>query len=393
MAAYEIKQHFKGLRVETGRRKGRRDPFSTGFSDDDDSEEEKARSRRRERSNSVKNKQQPLAAPAAQRSQASGPAAKTSILDQLRDSDDDDFLNAPTKKTDRGPSPAPAQLTNLRTYDRAGRRGSIDTVLPSINKAPRSARAQAAGTLAYLDDSEDEEWLVPSKRNDRRPSPAPPRKASDSVDPLERSSTPRGSREPPQPPKEQSQTRLQPSRHTVASPFAGTKYLQDSDSDEDAVISRQGSADSTTTAPTDDIADVLSPYESALSPNHPEVKRVDKAKSSGSGVSWRAFSTSRTEQRNTELEALQASLKQRGKSIAFGKYATTDDGKRVPIPAAEQDLAGSGPGRGRGRNRGKSPPRRSSDIEPTPDEVDDGEPERAEVCDPREYKSNPLTGM
>jgi len=391
MAAYEIRQHFKGLRVETGRRKGR-DPFATGFSDDDDSEEEKKRSRRRDRSSSIKDKQPPP----VPRPQALGPAAKTSILDQLRDSDeDDDFLNAPTQRNDRRPSPAPAQLAKLREADRGVRKGSLERRQQANNKASRSARAQAAGTLAYLDDSDEEDsWLSSPRKADRGPSPAP-RKNSDPVDPLERSSTPRGSREPP---KEQSPNRLQPSRHTVASAFAGTKYLEDSsdDSDEEAVSSRQGSADNSATSPLD-ISDTLNPYESALPQHqkHPEVKRVDKAKKQGgSGVSWRAFSASRTEQRNTEIEALKASLKQRGKSISFGTHATTDDGKRVPIPIAEQGLIGVGARRGRGRDRGKSPPRRAIDTEPTIDETEDGEQSRetAGVHDPREYKTNPFTG-
>lgn len=287
MAAYEIKQHFKGLRVDTGRRKGR-NPFATGF--EDDSEEEAERSSRvRARSNSNKTQAPP---PVEKHAKPQVPV-KTSILDQLRDSDDE-WLDAP-KRTDRRPSPAPPQLATLRATDAAGRRGSLDSGLQA-RRTPRSAVAQAAGQLAYLDDSEDEERLVVSpKRTDRRPSPAP-RKDSDSIDPHARSSTPRGSREPP---NEQSQTRLQPSRHTVASPFAGTKYLEDSsDSDEDAVSSRKGSSDDGVL----ESADTLSPYESALNPpKHPEVKRVDKPKqNNGSGMSWRAFSASRTEQRNAE---------------------------------------------------------------------------------------------
>ncbi|KAK5137282.1 hypothetical protein LTR08_000252 [Meristemomyces frigidus] len=371
MAAYDIKQHFQGLRVETGRRKGRRDPFATGFSDDEDEKESKrTTSRGRNRSNAEK----PKVAPPVQRPQALGPGGKTSILDQLRDSDEDDFLSQPTKKIDRCPSPAPAhvQLANVRTTDGAGRRGSLDKGIPhSGNRAPRSAIALAAGDLAYLDASEDETWLSSPKRIGRGPSPAP-RKQSDPVDPLERSHTPKGSRVAPT--IEQSQAPSQPSRHTVASPFAGTKYLEDSESSGDeAVSSRQGSTDDN--APATDL-DALSPYESALAPKHPEVKRVDKAKQNGSGMSWRAFSTSRTEQRTAEIEAIQASLKQRGKSISFGTYALTDDGNRVPIPDSPRragSLKTALGGRGRGRARGKSPPRRASDLGPTVDEMEDGE--------------------
>lgn len=360
MAAYDIKQHFQGLRVETGRRKGRRDPFSTGFSDDE-REEETKRTRGRPRSNSEKLK----TAPPVQRSVPRRPAAQNSILDQLWDSDEDELLNAPTRRTDRRPSPAPN------------------------SRAPRSAAVLAAGDLAYLDDSEDEGWNNSSKRTDRRPSPAP-RKESDPAEPVERSHTPKGSREPP---KEQPLSGTQPSRHTVASPFAGTKYLEDSESSGDeAISSRQGSADNSATSPSE--LDSISPYESALAPRHPEVKRVDKPKQNVSGMSWRAFSTSRTEQKTAELEALQASLKQRGKSISFGTHAITDDGKRVPIPVApaRQSSVGSALGRGRGGSRGKSPPRRAGDVDPTPDELEEGEGDGEGVNDSRAYKTDSFTG-
>ncbi|TKA78683.1 hypothetical protein B0A55_04495 [Friedmanniomyces simplex] len=376
MAAYDIQQHFKGLRVDTGRKKGRRDPFATGFEDDSEAE---ARSRQRDRS-----KQKAATKAAA----AGNPLAlKTSVLDALRDSDDE-WLGAPAR-ADRRPSPAPPQLANLRASDNARRRGSIDKGLQQ-NKSPRSAIVQAAGSLAYLDDSDDDALASP-KRTDRRPSPAP-RKHSDTSEPGERSSTPRGSRVPLE---EQSQTLLQPSRHTVASPFAGTKYLQDSDSEEEAVTSRNNSADASGFPP-DDSIDPLSPWESALSsPKHPEVKRVDKPKqSNGSGISWRAFSASRTEQRSAEIEALQASLRQRGKSIAFGTHAVTDDGKRVPIAAsAELQRAGSAAARGRGRGRGKSPPRRADDTKLTEDELESEGGSGGPVYDPREYKTNPFTGQ
>lgn len=379
MAAYDIKQHFQGLRVETTRSKGRRDPFSTGFSDDE-SEQERRSSRRRDRSSSKKNKPQ-SSGPPVQRPQALGPPNKTSVLDQLRDSDDEELIRENSTRTQRRPSPSPAHSEDVRSPNGAGRRGSVDTG----SRPNRKAAVQAAGSLAYLDDSEDEERLVSPKRTDRGPSPAP-RKGSDSVDPLERrtgpSGSPRGSREPGQ-----SQTRDRPSKHTVASPFAGTKYLEDSDSDEEAVSSRQGSTD---TSATSEQPDPSSPPGQ----KHPEVKRVDKSKQGGSGVSWRAFSAGRAEQRNSELEALQASLRQRGKSISFGTFAKTDDGKKIPIPANEQGIVGSGLRRGRGRPgpRGKSPPRRASDTEPAPDEVDELERDRAGIYDPKEFKTDPFTG-
>ena len=123
-----------------------------------------------------------------------------------------------------------------------------------------------------------------------------------------------------------------------------------------------------------------------------EVKRVVKPKKQeGGGVSWRAFSESRTEQRTTELEAIQSALRQRGKSISFGSHALTDDGRRVPIIApTEQQIFGNG-NAPRPRNRGVSPPRRKTDVEPTADEIEDGGG-GVEKYDPKEYKTNPFTG-
>jgi len=355
MAAYDIQKHFKGLRADTGRRRGR-DPFATGFEDDSD----KGRSTK---SKATTQKGEKSAAPT--KPGTSSVASPFAQLDaSLRDSDDD-LLDAQAR-TDRRPSPASSHLPQSRLADGATkqRRGSLP------GRTPRSAVALAAGDLAYLDESEDEEALTATRRTDRRPSPAPRRK-SDRTDRSESASGSRGAREPP---KEQSQTRVQPSRHTVASPFAGTKYLEDSEtSDEEAISSRQGSTDSNAASPPPDAPDALSPYESALAPKHPEIKRVDKPKQNGSGVSWRAFSASRTEQRNAELEAIQASLRQRGKRIAFGTHAITDDGKKVPIarPTTEQIFAaGSGGGRGRARGRDKSPPRRAADLEPIEDELE-----------------------
>ena len=383
MAAYDIQKHFKGLRVDTGRRRRRRDPFADSFSEDDSDDDGDRRSR---------SKSKPQAPPAAEKETKPVAPAKTSVsspfanLDALRDSDDD-FLSAP-KRTDRRPSPAPTQLPQSRVTDGAGRRGSLDKGIQikglntgvQTTRAPRSAVAQAAGTLAYLDDSDDEDTVQQPSRANRYSSPAPTRKQSDPVDPLQRSSTPRGSREPP---KEVPQPAAQPSRHTVASPFAGTKYLEDSDSDEDededeAVASRKSSVEETAIGRTE------SPEKVKL-----EVKRVDKPKAQdGGGVSWRAFSAGRAEQRNTELQLLQTSLKQRGKSISFGSHAVTDDGNRIPIqPTPEQIFAGA---RGRQQSRGKSPPRRAEDTKPTDDEVADGG--GIGIYDPKQFKTNPFTG-
>jgi hypothetical protein len=380
MAAYDIQKHFKGLRVETGRRKSRRDPFADPFEDDSDDEQNR-------RSRSKNKQQQPTPATAEKEKPPPAAPAKNSVsspfatIDALRDSDDE-FLDAP-KRADRRPSPAPAQLASLRVSDGAGRRGSLDTGLQSkgllgrgvqTKKPPRSAVALAAGSLAYLDESSsDEEEETPrTPAVNRYPSPAPKRKQSDPVDPLARSSTPKGTREPAKEP-------VQPSKHTVASAFAGTKYLDDSDSDEEAVTSRSGSIESSTTP---ELA--TSPEKDRL-----EVKRVDKPKQHGGGVSWRAFSAGRAEQRNSEIEALTTSLKQRGKSISFGTHALTDDGNRVPITVTpEQIFAGV---RGRRKGRGKSPPRRANDTEPADDEMADPGP-GVGIYDPTQFKTNPFTG-
>lgn len=374
MAAYSIQQQLKGLRVEGGRRKSRRDPFADDDSDEDNKERRSSRSQ---------TKQSPPAG-----SKTSPAKGRTSIDARaaIRDGDDD-FLNPPKKTSERRPSPAPAQLPITRVTDGAVRRGSLDKGLQSkgllgrgaqTGRNPRSAVAQAAGSLALLDDSEDEDDLPAAPRANRYPSPAP-RKQSD-PDPVRRASTPKGSREPPKDPA-QAITTTQPSVHTVASPFAGTKYLQDSDSDgdedEEAVGSRKSSTDEA-------VGDTSSPERTRL-----EVKRTDKPKQQhGGGVSWRAFSVGRAEQRNTEIEALQTSLKQRGKSISFGSHAVTDDGNRVPVTASPEQLFG-GPV-GRRKPRGKSPPRRAGDVEPTEDEVADGG--SVGIYDPTQYKTNPFTG-
>lgn len=363
MAARDIQKHFQGLRVDTGRRKGRKDPFADPFEDDSDDDKDR-RSRSKSKQSPPAEKEKPAAVALA--------PARTST-DALRDKDNDS-LSPPKPTAERRPSPAPSQLPLTRVTDGAGRRGSLPGSLTGrvqTNRNPRSAVALAAGNLAYLDDSEDEDDAPLQPRPNRYPSPAP-RKQSEAVDPVRRSSTPQGSREPP---KELAEAAAQPSLHTVASPFAGTKYLQDSDSDsdEEAVSTRTNSVDDTTSTETS---------------TSPDIKRVDKGKQNGGGVSWRAFSVGRAEQRNTEIEALQTSLRQRGKSIAFGTHALTDDGNRVPIPAtSEQIFAGT---RGRRTGRGKSPPRRSEDTRATDDELDGGP---VGIYDPTQYKTNPFTGV
>ncbi|KAK5167753.1 uncharacterized protein LTR77_007452 [Saxophila tyrrhenica] len=390
--AADIQKHFKSLRVDTGRRRSRKDPFADPFEDDSDDDKRTSRSR------SKTNKSPPSAAAEKKEkppSALAAPPAKNNVSSLSHSAasrnSEDEFLDAPKRTTDRRPSPAPAELASLRVSDGAGRRGSLDHGLQSkglagrgvqTNKTPRSAVALAAGNLAYLDDSgSDDEPQRPS-RADRHPSPAP-RKQSDSVDPLQRSGTPTGAREPAKEP-------TQPSRHTVASPFAGTKYLEDSesdgdsDSDSEAVTSRSGSLE----GPTAPEAPPTSPEKGKL-----EVKRVDKPKQHGGGVSWRAFSAGRAEQRSSEIEALQTSLKQRGKSISFGTHAVTDDGNRVPIPAAPGQIVAAPGARGRGRKgRGKSPPRRAEDTRPAEDEGGDGGAAGVGVYDPTQFKTNPFTG-
>ena len=379
--AQDIKKHFQGLRVDPGRRKGRRDPFAETFDDDSD-EEKKGRSKTKTKQSPPAEKEKsPTVAP------AKPSAPLPSAADLIRDSGDD-FLDRLKRTTNRRPSPAPAQLPLGRVSDGAGRRGSLDKGLQSrglhgrtaqLGKNPRSAVALAAGSLAYLDDSDEDEDEVSPPRVNRYPSPAP-RKKSDPADDTRRSSTPKGSREPT---RDAFAAAIQPSLHTVASPFAGTKYLQDSDSDEDeeeAVASRQNSVDE---APSTGLTSISS------SPDKPrlEVTRVDKPKQNGSGVSWRAFSAGRAEQRTAEIEAVKTSLKQRGKSISFGTHAITDDGKRVPITASPEQIFGGSRGR---KPRGKSPPRRAEDVKPTEDEILDGGP--VGLYDPAQFKTNPFTG-
>lgn len=376
----KLKQQLAGLRVDTGRKyRRRRDPFAD-FSEDDSDDNKDRRSRSQTKQAAAPEKEKPVA------------PAKTSVsttIDAIRGSDGD--LLATTQRLDRRPSPAPSQLPLSRVIDSNGRRGSIDSRLQSIalngraktSKNPRAAVAQAAGALAYLDDTDDDEEALPRpQRTDRHPSPAP-RKQSDSVDPLQRTSSPRGSRELPREAAQAVIHPVQPSVHTVASPFAGTKYLQDSDSEEEAIASRKSSVESTPGGAS------LSPEKQAV-----EVRRVDKPKpQDGGGVSWRAFSAGRAEQRHTEIQALQTSLKQRGKSISFGSHAVTDDGNRVPIqPTPEQIFAATaGSSRGRQNTRGKSPPRRVEDTKPTDDEIADGGGSVG-IYDPTQFKTNPFTG-
>lgn len=381
MAAYDdISKHFKGLRAHTARRKGRPDPFATGFEDDSD-EQGKRRSR-------SKTKQAPVgrALDDAKAQTSVNTTPLPSARDLLRDSDNG-FL-APPQPTDRRASPARNPPALSRGDPAYARRGSVDTGALSRGlsgktnlptRDPRNAVVQAAGTLAFLDDSDSDQEPAPRPtRGDRHPSPAP-RKLSAAQN--TRSATPKGTRSLT-PRGARDQQVEQPPRHTVASAFAGTKYLEDSSSDEDD--------EEPPTPRNNSLEEAISDGPPSPDRSRHEVKRVDKPKvQDGGGVSWRAFSQGRAEQRNQEIEALQARFKQRGKSIAFVSHALTDDGERVPLQhSPEQTLTGDKPGPK--KPRGKSPPRRARDVEPTEDEMADG-PGLA-TYDPVQFKTNPFTG-
>lgn len=360
MAAYDIQKHFKALRVDTGRR--RRNPFDTGFEDEIDDA-------RRSRKPSAKSP--PNTKPATAAKPAS-PNSNSNLADR-----DDEFLTAPPKnKFDRRLSPAPDQLAASHVSDGAARRPSAEKTA-AAHRRSLAAKTQAGGILAYLDESDDEadDTLSPPARRDRRPSPSP-RNNSDAKSPGRRSSSPRTE-------KENAQSKLAPPRHTVASPFAGTKYLQDSDDEDDEALSSRSNSQDDTNDP--DI-DALAPlFNTSRTPTY--IKRVDKPKAQqGGGVSWRAFSEGRADQRSAELAALQANLRRRGKSISFGTHAVTDDGERIPLILSTDHP--SGPNARKGGKRGRSPPRLARDVEPTADETAD----TLERYDPAHFKTNPFTG-
>ena len=362
MAAYDIQKHFKALRVDTGRR--RRNPFDTGFEDE-------IGDHARARSTSKPTAKSPDKKPAT--------AAKPASPNNARDSEDE-FLDTTKSRFDRRLSPAPDQLAASHVSDGAARRPSVKKTASAANRT-LTAKAQAGGILAYLDESDDEDDSAlspPSRsRHDRRPSPTP-RKGSDRVSPGRRSSTPRGEKE------NHPQQKLAPPRHTVASPFAGTKYLQDSDDDnEEAVTSRTNSQDDTYDSDLEGLGPLFHTTKTT------EIKRVDKPKpQQGGGVSWRAFSEGRADQRSAEIALLQATLRKRGNSISFSSHAVTDDGERIPLLISTDHPSGPNTRGLKGGKRGRSPPRRPSDVEPATDEAPDG----FERYDPAHFKTNPFTG-
>jgi hypothetical protein len=349
---------LRSLRVDTGRR--RRNPFDTGFEDDDS----RARTKPKQRS--------PVQKPATA-------AAKTVSASPNDARDSEHFPDTTKSKFDRRLSPAPDRLAATHVSDGAVRRPSSDKD-PAAAKRALAAKAQAGGILAYLDESDDDDAAAlspPSRsRNHRAPSPSP-RKDSDGVSPGRRSSTPRGE-------KENASAKLAPPRHTVASPFAGTKYLQDSDDEGDvAVTSRTNSQDDNYDSDLDALGPLFHQNRSV------EIKRVDKPKpQQGGGVSWRAFSEGRADQRTAEIALLQSNLRKRGKSISFGTHAVTDDGERIPLILSTDHPSGPNSRGPKGGKRGRSPPRHPSDNEPTADETADG----FERYDPTHFKTNPFTG-
>jgi len=355
--ALDIKALQK-LRVDTGRR--RRNPFDTGF-EDEIVGDSRARSK-------------PTRSPFVKKPATAAKPASPKNRDA-----EHEFLDTTSKsKFDRRLSPAPDRLAATHVSDGAARRPSADKD-PAAAKRSLAAKAQAGGILAYLDESDDDSALSPPSRsrNHRAPSPSP-RKDSDAVSPGRRSSTPRGE-------KENASTKLAPPRHTVASPFAGTKYLQDSDDENDvAVTSRTNSQDDNYDSDLDALGPLFHQNRTV------EIKRVDKPKpQQGGGVSWRAFSEGRADQRSAEIAVLQSNLRKRGKSISFGTHAVTDDGERIPLILSTDHPSGPNSRSSKGGKRGRSPPRRPSDNEPTADETADG----FERYDPTHFKTNPFTGQ
>jgi hypothetical protein len=123
----------------------------------------------------------------------------------------------PPKKVARRPSPTPAiaSIAARRVIDGAAgpRRGS----LPGVVSDQRKAAILAAGPLAYLDDSSDEDVAVrPTRRTARNQSPSP--RTTSAL----RSDTPSGSRLAVSQPAPAEKPAVPIPLHTVASPFAGT---------------------------------------------------------------------------------------------------------------------------------------------------------------------------
>lgn len=222
MAAYDIKKHFSGLRVQTARRRGH-NPFATGFEDDSDDDDFR-KSRPKTKAPPV-SKSVPVT-PFVPPTKAS-PFARARSLSKAANADDDDdnFLLEvqAAKKADRRPSPAPAVLSIAaqRVIDEAARprRGS----LPGVLSDQKKAAVLAAGPLAYLDDSsDDDDWNSgsrPGRRTARNRSPLPRATSASNL----RSSTPSGARlAVSQLPPDKAATATAIPLHTVASPFAGT---------------------------------------------------------------------------------------------------------------------------------------------------------------------------
>ncbi|GAB7363945.1 hypothetical protein MBLNU230_g4507t1 [Neophaeotheca triangularis] len=380
-----IQKHFKALRAETGRRRGRSTPFATGFEDDSEDEPRKSRSSKNTSSDADSN------VPAATTSTSTPAPTSSPKLDKHKH----DALVAGAKRADqRRPSPAPDTLPTSPITEGAAKHSSLDReVVASQTRPSASSVASPFAGTKYLNDSEDEEGdnlAASNSRGDRRPSPAPPRKGSQRDAASRRQSSPFRAEKNT---RSSSGAQHRPSKSSISSPFARTQYLEDSDSDEEAIVDSRtnsvddGSSRSSSTPP--DSAKSLSPDQSR--DQKYQVERVEKPKKNeGSGMSWRAFSAGRNEQKSAELEALQANFKSRGKSISFGTHALTDDGKRVPITPTPQQIFGA-TGRSQ-KGRGRSPPRRDGDTKPTEDESNEANDGGGLVYNPTEFKTNPFTG-
>ncbi|KAL2350037.1 hypothetical protein BJ546DRAFT_534762 [Cryomyces antarcticus] len=334
MASQDIQKHFKKLRIASpATHRQRVDPLSEEFSDESDNGREDA-------SKPAATNKPSAPAPVAKASRGSiaSPFASVAYLDDS----EDEPLEVSKKRADKQTSPAPMA-------EDATKPSSLDKA-PVKARASRSSVASPFASIGYLDDSADELSDTSPKRTDRRPSPAPPQRPRTEV----ADSAARGVK------AEKEQVHARRTRSQIASPFAGTQYLEDSDSDsgEEAISdSRKASTHSTTEQPLQE----LDPDDPGpLSEQSLRVKRVDKLKPAGSGVSWKAFraqSDSKTALKAAEIEALRASLNQRGKSISFSTHAITDEGKRLPIEVAKSVEE---PGTTRGRTR--PGPRRVEDA-------------------------------
>jgi hypothetical protein len=205
--------------------------------------------------------------------------------------------------------------------------------------------------------------------HDERSSPSL-RNSPDGTSSGRRFSNPRGERE------NKIQQTLATPRHTIASPFAGNKYLEDGDDEsyDESYDESQVAITTRTKNKYDGHDSELGNLESLFQTigtnetKKPELRLgADKPKpKKSSGISWRAFTEGRADQRSAEIAQLQASLRKRGNSISFSSHAVADDGERFPLftsrdhPKQQRKLSGL---------RARSPPRKvASNREDGPDD-------------------------